>query len=156
MGTTAAIVVIEVGPTKGVLWELDYAMHNVEKTHILLILPWDEDDYREFCNVTASIFPQSLPPQRPASRLLAFDKFGTPLPLAPSTELNFTLQPFFERLGLRLPEFIALPADVRPMVQQRVIQGQFLGVSDYVGYLIRDDHARNSMPVNSSRAPAPR
>lgn len=96
----AAVLVFEVGPTKGLLWELSYAMQHPKKNRVLMILPWDSADYEQFRTIAASVLSLELPTQRPASRLLAFDSEGKPWPLPATTTLDLTLQPFFKRLGI--------------------------------------------------------
>ena len=138
----ASIVVIEVGPTPGLLWELSYVIQNVEKRRILLILPGDDRDYEQFSTLTASIFFESLPEKNSPSGLLIFDRDGKPLPLLPMTTLDVTLKPFFERLGLVIPDIIDLSEELRAYVSDRVVQEQFLGVSEYIDNLIKEEQAR--------------
>jgi hypothetical protein len=141
---TAAVVVIEVGPTKGLLWELNYAMHQVEKTRILLVLPSDDTDYRDFCALTVAIFPHPLPEQRPVSRLLALDPDGRPLQIASSGQLQFTLAPFFERLGFVVPDVIELPKELHATIRELVVRDHAFGVSEYIANLIKEDHRRRN------------
>ena len=139
---TAAIVVIEVGPTKGLLWELNYAMHQVEKTRILFVLPSDDTDYRDFCAITAAIFPHALPEQRPASRLLALDPEGKPLQIPSLGQLQFTLGPFFERLGVVVPDVIELPKELHATIRELVVRDHAFGVTEYIASLIKEDQRR--------------
>lgn len=141
----AAVIVLEVGPTKGVAWELSYVMQNAQKIRVLLVLPWSDEDYFQFRTKNASVFTVELPRQRPASRLLTFDSEGQPLTLSPSTTLNATVQPFFERLGLVQPELsFKISGDLQPFIKHRVVQCEHFGVSAYIESLVRADQLYQS------------
>jgi hypothetical protein len=141
---TASAVVIEVGPSQGVLWELDYAIRHVESIRLLLVLPSDDDDYRDFRDLTETLFVKPLPMQRPVSRLLTFDSALNPLTFSPDGQLQSTLRPFFERLGLIVPEIIELSEGLRTKIKERVRDEKFFGASEYIESLINADHLRNS------------
>jgi hypothetical protein len=64
------------------------------------------------------------------------------LPLPPTTTLEFTLQPFFERLGVVPPRGSAtIPQELRAVIKQRIVEGEYFGVSAYVAALIEADQA---------------
>jgi hypothetical protein len=143
----AAVVVFEVGPTKGLLWELEYAIKNMDKTRILMILPWEQSEYEQFLLVSATAFPHDLPKERPKSRMLAFDRRGVPIELPPSESLGASLAPFLERLGLVLPDIIRLPEELRLLAQKGIVDGRFFGAAEYVCLLIKDDQERKEQKL---------
>lgn len=54
-------VVIRLGTTDGLLWELQTAVRYLEPCRLLLLVPFDEMEYSNFCNQYQEVFPKSLP-----------------------------------------------------------------------------------------------
>lgn len=54
-------VVIRLGTTDGLLWELTTAVQHLEPCRLLLLVPFDKKEYNSFCNQHQDVFPKSLP-----------------------------------------------------------------------------------------------
>lgn len=54
-------VVIRLGTTEGLLWELQTAVEHLEPGRLLLLVPYDEIEYNNFCKQHQDLFPKSLP-----------------------------------------------------------------------------------------------
>jgi hypothetical protein len=52
-----AAVVLEAGDSDGLLWEMRQIVKRIEPTRLLIILPFEEEDYEAFRRCTAGIFP---------------------------------------------------------------------------------------------------
>jgi hypothetical protein len=118
----AQLVVIRLGGTEGVLWELKTAIELVEPERLLLLVPWEKRQYEKFRTESAKLklFPAGLPaygaskwfPGNPGSLhgIICFWSGWTPhfLPCkhtfdynqAGRASLKKTLIPVFNRLGL--------------------------------------------------------
>jgi hypothetical protein len=57
----AQLVIIRLGMTEGVLWELRTAIKHVEAKRLLLLVPWEKSQYAVFRNTYATLFPAGLP-----------------------------------------------------------------------------------------------
>lgn len=111
-------VVIRLGTTDGLLWELQTAVRYLEPCRLLLLVPFDEMEYNNFCNQHQDVFPKSLPSYDQGQKLgslrgvIWFQEDWTPefLPLKRSelylpmyslqSALKVSLLPFFDRLKL--------------------------------------------------------
>jgi len=96
----SAAVVLEAGDTDGLSWEMDQIVKQVDPLKLLIIMPFEDDEYDAFRMRYKAIFPKALPQQRPTSRLVIFDRDWQPREL-PNIHLTvgLTLQPFFEQNG---------------------------------------------------------
>lgn len=54
-------VVIRLGATDGLLWELTTAVRYLEPCRLLLLVPFGEREYNKFCKKHQDMFPKSLP-----------------------------------------------------------------------------------------------
>jgi hypothetical protein len=52
-------VVIRLGTTDGLLWELTTVVQCLEPTRLLLLVPFDKMEYNNFCNQYQDVFPKS-------------------------------------------------------------------------------------------------
>jgi hypothetical protein len=97
----------------GELWELRQVVRCTRATRVLIVLPNSEDEYQEFLNDTAPIFPKPLPEVLPPSRLLTFQSnWDCRTLVAPTIESNSedifgdqllaTLRPFIRQNGFEL------------------------------------------------------
>ena len=58
----AAMVVIRAGPSPSLLEEVDKAIQHVNPERLIILAPAAAKQYKAFCEVTRSRFPQGLPP----------------------------------------------------------------------------------------------
>jgi hypothetical protein len=59
--SVAQLVIIRLGMTEGVLWELSTAIKHVEAKRLLLLVPWEKSQYEAFRSTYATLFPAGLP-----------------------------------------------------------------------------------------------
>jgi hypothetical protein len=95
-----AAVILEVGASPGINWEVEQVLRLVLPTAVLLILPGRQEDYAIFLRNTSHLFPNPLPDVAPTNRLLTFDSAWRPLDLGEGFYLEDKLQPFLEMSGL--------------------------------------------------------
>lgn len=103
--TNSAAVILDVGTSKGFLWEVEQVTRISNPKKLLLILPWQQQDYDSFLEATIRLFPKRLPSIRPPSRLLTFKMNWEPLILhRPSDDVSLegTLRPFVQQNGFIL------------------------------------------------------
>jgi len=94
-------ILIEAAETEGLSWEIREVLSRVAPEKVLLILPRNDADYREFCIFAAGLFPHPMPEELPNTRLLMFGADWSPIPLEDATMiLEDAVQPFMDRLGL--------------------------------------------------------
>jgi hypothetical protein len=114
--SAAQLVILRLGETKGLLWELRTAIQHGEAKRLLLLVPWEKSDYEAFRSEYATEFPAGLPEgvfRGHAGSLygiICFWPDWTPqfLPLKGSFLYNDTVKvdlkraliPVFDRLGL--------------------------------------------------------
>jgi hypothetical protein len=101
----SAAVILDVGTSKGFLWEIEQVTTLSNPKKILLILPWQQQDYDSFLQATMHLFPRRLPSVRPPSRLLTFQANWEPLILhRPSNDISLegALRPFVQQNGFIL------------------------------------------------------
>lgn len=98
----AAAVVIEAGDSSGLSWEIQEVVSRVRPESVLLILPRNDADYRDFRVVAASLFPRPMPSELPSARLLMFDADWSPVSInTVSMFLEDPLEPFVQRIWPR-------------------------------------------------------
>lgn len=95
-----AAVILEVGSSHGIKWEVEQVLRLVLPTMVLLVLPGRQEDYAIFLRNIGHLFPKPLPEIAPPSRLLTFDTAWQPLYLEEGFYLDDKLQPFLEMSGL--------------------------------------------------------
>lgn len=101
----SAAIVLDVGTSGGLVWEIKQVVARVRPRQILLILPRSKKDYRQFWESGAALFPRRLPEELPPSRLLMFQDDWIPYPLDnPTMCVADALEPFCRRLDLIMPE----------------------------------------------------
>jgi hypothetical protein len=114
----AQLVVIRIGVTEGVLWELRTALRLVKPERLVLLVP-EEKQYEAFCRTYAVLFPAGLPPYQSSAvdamsidGIISFEPDWMPQfrclqessrysgnnPLKAAVKI--ALIPVFERLGL--------------------------------------------------------
>lgn len=93
----ARYVVLEIGLSKGVLWEIDFLTDTVRPEQLILSLPNDRkgarrlmrqskrerrrlENYAEFRTAAADVFPMPLPEEIGQSKLMYFEPDWTPRP----------------------------------------------------------------------------
>jgi len=82
--SAARLVLLRIGATDGLWWEIEYALTTLSPTRVAILLPPDEQDYAEFRVRTATLFAQPLPPYPPGGfrglprGLLHFERDWTP------------------------------------------------------------------------------
>lgn len=100
----AALVVIQLGNTPGLLWELAQVVKHVPPTKILLLLPPFQGEYDDARRMAEPYFPKGLPKKLSRSRLVTFDADWAPIRLRPRDDnLWRTLKPIFDNNGYELP-----------------------------------------------------
>lgn len=57
----AKLVVLLAGFTVGLLWELETAITRVNPKHLVILLPYDSEQYDAFCEKTQSLFGHQMP-----------------------------------------------------------------------------------------------
>lgn len=57
----AALVIIRVGGTENLLWEVRQALQHTPPDRLILLAPKLENEYRKFCEIASRIFPSGLP-----------------------------------------------------------------------------------------------
>lgn len=67
--TDASLVLIRIGATHGLLWEVEEAVRRVEPRRLVLLIPDDKSEYDRFLKATQDLFPCALPeyPEKGAS-----------------------------------------------------------------------------------------
>ncbi|MBS0153328.1 MAG: hypothetical protein JSS38_01920 [Nitrospira sp.] len=112
-------VVIRLGATDGLLWELQTAVRYLDPCRLLLLVPFDEIEYNNFCGQHQDVFPKSLPRYDEGVEtvgtlrgIICFQEDWTPEFLILETSglylpkdslqsaLKVALLPFFDRLKL--------------------------------------------------------
>lgn len=107
----AQLVVVQVGTTEGLLWELETTIEHVPPERLLISLPFDkgaakrEEIYAAFRNCTVSLFPRPLPRQLNGGIFVTFGpKWGPILlkssrwhPVFKRPDIYKCLRPFLER-----------------------------------------------------------
>jgi hypothetical protein len=138
----AGVVVLQIGKTPGLYWEVVQCIRLLRPVQLLLFLPQREDQsqvgpdsdcYDDFRNAAGSAFPWLLPRLRGESNFLGFDEGWIPIWLRkPPVHLLMNLRGF---LSLRLPGG-EISHDYRSSI---VIQCERLGIApkqDSLLYLI--------------------
>jgi len=98
---SSAAIVIEAAESEGLSWEIREVLCRVAPEKVLLILPRNEADHREFCIFAAGLFPHPMPEELPSTRLLMFGANWLPIPLEDYTMvIEDSVRPFVDRLGL--------------------------------------------------------
>ena len=98
---SSGAIVIEAAESEGLSWEIREVLCRVAPEKVLLILPRNEADHREFCIFAAGLFPHPMPEELPSTRLLMFGANWSPIPLEDYTMiLEEAVRPFVDRLGL--------------------------------------------------------
>jgi hypothetical protein len=98
---SSAAIVIEAAESEGLSWEIQEVVSRVVPEKVLLILPRNHADYREFRISAARLFPHPMPEEIPSTRLIMFGPDWYPIPLEDYTMiLEDAVQPFVARLGL--------------------------------------------------------
>ena len=124
----AQLLVLRAADTEGFWWEVKHAADTVGPERLMFLLPFNEKQYRRFCERAESLLPCALPPYQGGDNLIGshlravlyFDRDWTPhiqtlvvrssLSLTPLvTTLRRTLRPVIERL----------PSDARPAPASR-------------------------------------
>jgi hypothetical protein len=100
----SAAIVIEGGCTESLIWEIRNVVKMVPGTKVLLVAARTDEQYHEFYQIAANIFPRGLPSQRPLSRLITFSRDWRPVILDWHDELDDlsclnALGPFIEYNG---------------------------------------------------------
>lgn len=97
----AVVIVIEAADSKGLAWEISEVVRRVQPERVLLVLPRNDADHREFCIFAANIFPHPIPEELPPTRLIMFNPGWFPVALEDYTMiLEDALNPFIKRLGI--------------------------------------------------------
>jgi hypothetical protein len=99
----AQLVVVRVGTSKGLFWEIDQIIRYVPPTKLLLILPTRKKDYKVFRALADGVFPRPLPEVKRTVRLLTFDLDWNPVPLIAKGQLPETLAPYLLQNGITPP-----------------------------------------------------
>jgi len=99
----AGFVVVRLGGTPGLTWEIKEVIRMIRPTVILLITPGNKQEYKMLCQHMTSFFPHGLPTRMPNSRLLTFDERWHATPLKPRANLIESLAPFFRWNGVDFP-----------------------------------------------------
>jgi hypothetical protein len=155
----AQLVVIRLGMTEGIVWELSTAIKHVKPERLLLLVPWGKSQYEAFCKTYATLFPAGLPefpwfltraPIGSIDGIVYFEPDWTPhflrlklsrrysgtTPLKAS--LKIALTPVVNRLGLRfkpltVPWVVKIPAFI---VGIPIIIGLLLLLLIIIGFLL--------------------
>lgn len=101
----SAAIVLDVGTSKGFLWEIDQVVRAANPKRVLMILPWQQKHYESFVAATSGISPSQLPTMRPRSRLMTFGLRWEPNVLVrPDDDISLegTLRPFVKQNGFTL------------------------------------------------------
>jgi hypothetical protein len=103
----AALVVVQVDLSAGLVWEMQQLTHLLSPSKILFVLPPSQAEYDEIREGISGIFLESLPVQLPLSRLLTFRPDWHPLPLIfeEGSIYNMwrSLEPVFQQNGYESP-----------------------------------------------------
>lgn len=98
---SSAAIVIEASESGGLSWEIQQVLSRAAPEKVLLILPRNDADYRDFRIFAAGLFPYPMPEEIPRTRLIMFGSGWYPIPLKGYTMvLEDAVQPFVARLGL--------------------------------------------------------
>ncbi len=98
---SSGAIVIEAAESEGLSWEIREVLSRIAPEKLLIILPRNDADYREFCVFSAGLFPHPMPEELPNTRLIMFGADWSPIPLENFTLiLEDALQPFVDRLNL--------------------------------------------------------
>jgi hypothetical protein len=105
----AALVVIQLDATEGLLWEIGQVKRLVVPAKVLLILPPTNDQYHTLREATLQLFERPLPKKLPESRLLTFAGDWQAVTLQAHTgsiaAIWQTLEPVFEQNGFEKPDW---------------------------------------------------
>lgn len=114
--TKSSVIVVEVGTSWGLLWEIERVVRLAPARKVLLILPDSETEYQAFLEQGKSVFPVQFPNKYPNTRFVMFDDWWNPFALEnrtswegdPSFQLSFVevLRPFLERNGFSVPTVV--------------------------------------------------
>jgi hypothetical protein len=100
----AALVVVQLGVSEGLAWELRQIVRLVSATKVLLVLPSTQADYDTVRAGTASALRRPLPSPLPPSRLMTFKADWNPLPLRSAGDIWDTLDPVFAQNDFASPK----------------------------------------------------
>ena len=112
---TSGAVVLEAASSEGLTWEIRQILDRLDPERLLIILPRNGAEYRDFCVFAEGIFPHPMPIEMPTTRLLMFDADWTPIPLEDGVPIvEDAVAPFMARLTGT--EEIARETDEEPRV----------------------------------------
>jgi len=100
----ARMVVVRIGKSEGLMWEVDQIRALCNPFRVLFILPQSKGEYRQFCAWADEVFARAMPPKLPRSRLVMFSKRWEPVEVPVRDKLVDTLAPFFKQNRVRLPK----------------------------------------------------
>jgi len=109
----ASLVLLRLGQTKGFWWELQHAVLKVQPPRLVLIVPYEIEEYDRFRLKAQTYFPRPLPECPKPKRF----QFRWAIGLGTVRGLMYFQQdwtPVYENLTL-----LRLPIDLRPFVRER-------------------------------------
>lgn len=96
---SSAAIVIEAAESDGLSWEIREVIRRKRPESVLLILPRNDADYRDFRIFATGLFPHPMPNGIPRTRLIMFGSDWIPIPLEDYTMvLEDAVRPFVARL----------------------------------------------------------
>lgn len=86
------LVLLQIGETEGIKWELQQIVGKVDPSKLILCLPMEEENgervqqarYQRFLELNASLFPVALPPNIEHAQFIYFERNWAPKLLEPS------------------------------------------------------------------------
>lgn len=97
----ARLIVLQVGSTPGLNWELNEIRQHIEPKRVLFILPHREQDYQLFRAWMNPRLPQPLPDTLPATRFMTLDADWTPRVIPMNNMLYDTLENYLAQNGVQ-------------------------------------------------------
>lgn len=92
-------VVLEAAASEGLAWEIREIVGRLDPERLLIILPRNGAEYREFCIFAEGVFPHPMPVEIPTTRLLMFEADWTPISLEDGVPIvEDAVAPFMARL----------------------------------------------------------
>ena len=89
----SSAVVMEVGYTNGLKWEMLQLVSHIDPKKVLFVLPESQIEYEMFTEWASKIFPRNFPEEIGSSRLMMFKDRWYPVLLPFKSEKEFILEP---------------------------------------------------------------
>ncbi|MCP3852640.1 MAG: hypothetical protein GY694_20795 [Gammaproteobacteria bacterium] len=96
----AKLIVLRMGKTAGLSWELNELKKHIDPRKILFILPYDKSDYAAFRQWANKDLPAPFPEEKPITRFMILDDNWVPHELKLQEWLLDTLEPYFQNNGI--------------------------------------------------------